>query len=201
MLRIKLDRCPYDDILFKNLNREVKEGLTVLTGCNGSGKSTFLRYVESKYEKNDAYKIFHWNGLTDKSIIRQKSLSNDIRFLATLATSSEGEEINMNLSVIAGEIGRFVKDNNRNIILLLDGADSGLSIDNIIEVKNFLKELLIPDVQKQGKEIYVIVSANSYEMAKGEVCTDVRTGKEMTFTDYTDYRRYILDTKKNKEKR
>lgn len=54
-----LERCPYEkgDILFLKGSVNIPEGLTVITGCNGSGKSTFLYDIDGKFKGNDDWYI------------------------------------------------------------------------------------------------------------------------------------------------
>ena len=59
--------------------------------------------------------------------------------------------------------------------LLLDAIDSGFSIDNVIEAKDFFK-MVINDFADHGYELYIVVSANEYELANGEDCFDVMNG-------------------------
>lgn len=203
MLKYKLDKDPYDDrVLFTGkLNREISPGFTVLVGCNGSGKTTVLNYIKDKYKHDDNYKIFSWSNTKDKSISKDAMLeSQNYDILASLAFSSEGEEINTNIGILASRIGRFKgKNEDKNLIVLLDGIDSGLSIDLIDEMKDFFKNLVIPDVEKEGRECYVIVTANEYELACDEHCIDARSGKEITFDSYEEYRKYILHSRKLKD--
>ena len=50
-------------------------------------------------------------------------------------------------------------------------------------------------------QIYIVVSANEYEMAREEQCFDVINGKYINVPDYETYRQFILDSKAEKEKR
>jgi len=205
MLKYKVNRDPYDDgILFTGkLQREIKPGLTILVGCNGAGKTTVLHAIEGAYKNNSDYLIIYWNGLTDKHYTKDRALMTQ-RFdvLSSLMCSSEGEEININIGIVAQQIGNSVRNNeDKDIIILFDGLDSGLSIDNIIDTKDFFKNLVIPDVERSGHNCYVIISANEYELANGELCIDVRNGKEIRFSSYEDYKRFILDSKKKKDNR
>ena len=53
-----LETRPYDDRkLFNRKKIEINEGVTVLVGCNGAGKSTVLQYIREQLEsrkKKDA---------------------------------------------------------------------------------------------------------------------------------------------------
>lgn len=90
--------------------------------------------------------------------------------------------------------------NHKERWLLLDATDSGLSIDNVIEFKD-LFNLIIDEGKKFDKEVYIIISANEYELARNEQCFDVNAGKYITFKDYDDYREFILKSRDKKDKR
>ena len=125
----------------------------------------------------------------------------DMEFLATSLCSSEGENISMNLGNIAKEIGYTLRKKNKDIKeywILLDAVDSGLSVDGIIELKELFD--LIIDVNKD-KDIYIIVAANEYELARNEQCFDVHNCEYITFKDYEDYRKFIIKSGKIKQKR
>jgi len=204
MLEYKLHKDPYDmdETLFTGrLTRSIEPGFTVLVGCNGSGKTTILHAIKS--QNKGRYKMFSWDGLVDKRFAKERAMDlQNYELLSSLAFSSEGEEINLNIGVLVNTIGHFVRKNaDKDIVILLDGLDSGLSIDNIIEAKDFFKELLIPDVEAGGHNCYVIVTANEYELANGELCIDARTGKTVRFKDYEEYRDFILKSRKVKDRR
>ena len=54
---------------------------------------------------------------------------------------------------------------------------------------------------KGNSSVYIIVTANGYEMARNENCFDVYNGKYVKFKDYEDYRQFVLKSKEIKEKR
>lgn len=81
----------------------------------------------------------------------------------------------------------------------MDAVDGGLSVDNIVDIKEQLFKTILE--HNFGNEIYIVISANEYEMARGEQCFDVYNGKYIIFKDYENYRNMILDWKKWKEER
>lgn len=83
--------------------------------------------------------------------------------------------------------------------ILLDAIDSGFSIDNIVDFKEYLLKPLLG--LGFGNEIYIVISANSFEMANGEQCLDVYNGKYTSFNDYEEYKDFILKSRERKEKR
>lgn len=184
-------------------NKEIisfKPGVTVLVGCNGYGKSTLLNIIENKLEKNKI-KFMKYNNLTDGEYFAKDNAlyMRDLTLLANLVTSSEGENIYTNIGRFVKNLGEFITNtDDDNIWILLDAIDSGLSIDNIIEIKEFFNYLIN---NEKDKNIYIIISTNSYELAKDERCFDVYNGKYLSFKDYEDYRDFILQSKKVKEMR
>ena len=82
---------------------------------------------------------------------------------------------------------------------MLDAVDSGLSVDNIIDLKEGLFKPIIES--DKSNEIFIVISANEYEMANGEQCFDVYNGKYITFKNYEDYRSMIIQSRKWKENR
>jgi hypothetical protein len=184
----------------------IKPGLTVLVGCNGIGKTTFLQQLEYDLKEKKEKYISYNNLLDGGSHARQAALDrNDIGFLATAATSSEGENINLNICSFASKLGHLIRkkldQDDKKVFILLDAIDSGLSIDYIIDIKEHLFDFVVKDCKKKGIDIYFVVSANSYEMARESDCFDVYEGKYKKFKDYEEYREFILERRKIKEMR
>lgn len=183
--------CGFD--IFKKSVIEIKPGVTVLVGCNGIGKTTLLHCIEDilKEEKIPCMKFDNLTNGGSNSL--QESLSKgDSSFLITCVCSSEGENIIINMEKLSKEIGFFIKNKNRSKErwILLDAVDSGLSIDNIIYIKENLFKIILE--YNNEKEIYIVISANEYEMTRGEQCFDIYNGKYIKFADYEEYRNFVL---------
>ena len=149
------------EYIYNNKNIELEEGLTVLVGCNGSGKSTLLKQIKDLCKKQDI-PCYYFDNLTEGgSGARSKaSFYGDFSFLAESLCSSEGENINLNMTNCANKIGKFVRNNKnaKKIFILLDAIDSGLSIDYVIELKKDLFKTILSDTLSKGIETYIVVS-------------------------------------------
>lgn len=181
----------------------IKPGLTVLVGCNGSGKSTLIRHIGYKLKKLripffDYDNLFE-GGKNAKDWALQ--VSGNMNLLIDLATSSEGEQIYINFGEMCRKLGLFVRTNamEKELWIMLDAIDSGLSIDYIDELKGFLKDMVIGG--NKDKDVYILVSANAYELCRDEWCFDVHNGVYTSFKDYEDYRDFVLRSRERKDKR
>lgn len=195
---------PYEkgDKLYTKNSITLEPGVTVLVGCNGSGKTTLLHAIKEKLKKEDIPVTFYNNLSDGGETAKSKAVYHgDMSLAAALMSSSEGEQIYINIAQLASQIGRFVRDNrgSSELWFLFDAIDSGFSIDNIEEVKTSLFDLILDD--GSNSDIYIVVSANEYEMCRKEKCFDVRNGKYISFPDYEDYRNFILKSAQEKKKR
>lgn len=226
--KIKLWEDPYGEgNLYTKKSVTIKPGLTVLVGCNGIGKTTFLNNIQEQLKKQDIPCIMFDNLNDGGSNARSNAAYHeDFSFVATSMQSSEGENIVLNIGRLASRLGYFVKngidystknkfaealktiinneEDDQKLIpnerwILLDAVDSGLSIDNIVEIKRDLFDTMLKF--NFDNEIYIIVSANEYEMANGENCLDVYNMKYVKFKDYDEYRELILRSNKDKNRR
>ena len=153
------------------------------------------------------------------------AFNGDWAFAATAMASSEGENIVMNVGQLAGilrhfiETGEVVKQNERisrafakamwgdhvetptsnERWILLDAVDSGLSVDTVVDIKEQLFKTILE--HKGDKEVYIVITANAYEMARGEQCFDVYGGKYVKLKTYEAYRKFILKTRDIKNQR
>ena len=234
----KIETNPYDEEIkmYKKANIKIKDGVTVLVGCNGCGKTTFLREIEKKLKKQNI-PVFAFDNLSQGGANARKMAgeNHDFRFLASAMASSEGENIVLNISNKAQEIGSFIrnkgerkedqkykklmktivsvcreesanagteeiKEDPKEYWILLDAIDSGLSIDNVIDIKKYLFDTIVEDAKKNDFTVFIVVSANEYEMCVGEKCFNIQDGKYEDISSYEDFKSVVLRTRDYKVK-
>lgn len=200
--KIDKDYCGVGCNIYKKSTITINTGITILVGCNGIGKSTLIMQLRDKFRK-DGTPYINFDNLQDGGANARSNAGfmNDFVFLATAAFASEGENIHMNMNRFAEKIVNFVKTNesDKGLWILMDAIDSGYSVDNIIDIKNFIN-LILKDFGI-SKDIYFIISANEYELARDESCFDVYRGKYVKFDSYDEYREFIIKTREEKDKR
>lgn len=229
MREIKVYKDPFDCKLklCRAKTISVNPGLTVLVGCNGAGKTTMLLNIENELDRQNI-PVIKFNNLKDgaDSILSSSAAKGDFDVVAHIYSSSEGEGINIALNRFLKTKLEFFLKTGRNKIeglrrafyseeelaeaekpsecnerwILMDATDSGLSIDNICDLKELITNV-VNDLSKKGIDAYFVVSANEYEMASYEDCLDVISGNHMKFESYTDFKDFVLESKKQKMKR
>lgn len=225
---IKTWRDPYDAGFSptKPKEIEIQPGLTVLVGCNGAGKSTLLLNIK-EHCKNNNIPCMYYDNLYDGGSNAMSNLfySGDYEGGADLFTSSEGESIKINIGMKASTYKEFIQNgyvNDRQYRLsqvfksfgentvdmigckdrffLFDAVDSGLSVDSVVEIRA-LFNLMLKDNKDLDRNIYIVIAANEYELARNADCFDVNAGCYVKFSDYEDYRNFIIKSRAIKDKR
>lgn len=228
MYEFKTWRDPYGEGFSTCSKTKVvlNEGLTVLVGCNGAGKSTLICNIKDSL-KREKLPCYCFDNLKDggHNAMTMAFETENFGFGATAFCSSEGENITLNIGTIIQNVREFIrtgetpeskrrkaldevfgnkdadktpKTNMRFIIM--DAIDSGYSIDNVVDLKEVF-DLIINDAKSQGIELYIIVSANEYELAANVPCLDVTSGKYLQFDTYESFKSFIMKTRKKKDAR
>lgn len=203
MRTFTIDKNPLDDVvsLFGRSALTINPGLTVLVGCNGTGKTTLLRVLNDQLRKEEDVLVMYYDDRTEGGIHHIGSLlfrGYTGEAAATLC-SSEGEKISQSLGrLIAGIKPKLRKIKPKELWLLLDAVGSGLSLDCVAELKEF-----VPFLQQEEPEItvYVVAATNEFEFANGSDCIDVTSFQHKTFKTYDAYRKFILKTREKKDER
>lgn len=213
--------------IYKKGSATIHPGITVLVGCNGSGKTTLMRIIREKLERNKIPLIYYNNlSDGDTNSMQEALMSGNMKFLIESSISSEGERIVLNLRNVIDQILYFIKNrtlkkssstslmealrraygtndkdeldsDSDELWILIDAADSGLSIDNIIDLKFVLNRAILDN--RTGTTFYIVVSCNEYEMCDGEQCFDVQKMKYVSIKSYSKFKKVILDSRKYKD--
>lgn len=197
-IEIPIARRPYGEPLFPRNGFPLPQGLTILVGCNGSGKTALLREIREHLKSKPDFSIAYYDNLRDggSSAVSKAGFFGNMRQVLTLAQSSEGEAIYENLGTFIASLQTYPTD--RPLAVLIDGADSGLSIDGIDELKEFL-HFLADEIP--SRPVYAVLSANTYELTAGERCLAVPKLVYRRFKGYDGYRRFILASRRRKDRR
>ena len=201
MRTFKIPRAPFgDEKIYAKSKVTFEPGVTVLVGCNGVGKTTMLRLIERELNKANLPCLYYDNLTEGGANARSKAaFMEDFDFVGLSMCSSEGENIIMNMEKTASAMGRFsmLYKDAEELWFLFDAIDSGLSIDNVLDIKEYLFNTVIE--HNQNKRVYILVSANEYEMASGEKCFDVQRCQYVNIKTYAAYKKLILKTKIRKK--
>ena len=227
--KFKIEKRYYDEDydLYKKRSITINEGVTVLVGCIGSGKTTLLHQIKSQLKKENI-PVISFDNLHDggSRAISSAGFYGDFGFMSAAMSSSEGESIVLSISKLASNLRAFIqtgesqsesdrlsksfaraiwgdeteeKEIPNERWILLDAVDSGLSVDNVVDLKEYLFKTILED--DFSGSIYIVISANEFELCRGENCFDVYNGKYVKFSNYEKYRNFILKSREIKDKR
>lgn len=195
-----IDRSSYARDLFwryKDKTLNLTPGMTILVGCNGAGKSTLLSVIQDTADRMKI-PVIKYDDRVDGDKRSTQTLDD---FFFSYLFGSEGEKIKGHVLSLLRDIGSMVAHSNSDdILILLDSIDSGFSIDNIIEFKEQMDSIFELE-QENGKNLYMIITANQYEFTIYERCIDVGTGKDVIFDSYDEYVSFILRSRNERDKK
>lgn len=158
---------------------EINPGITVLTGPNGSGKTyacaQICDYLDEQKKKYINVNVYE----EGKHKADSYTLSGDMQSLARHIVSSEGQRVfdtlvDHNAPKIGYYVRQLVNKGIKEGYILIDGCDSGVSIDLMLTYRSFF-DLVLEDCKKDGIEIYIILTSNSYELVYDYDCIWIPT--------------------------
>lgn len=197
----------------KNFTINLNPGFTCLVGPNGTGKSTMLKQIRDilSSEKDSEteqrlYEVVYYDNMQDggSKNFGKWMVNGQFEKIAEVTSSSEGEGIIFNIGEFASRCGKATNkciENNRSLIILIDGFDSGTSIDKIYQFKEEFVNTIIRHCMNEKVDVYIIATANNYAMvdnSNGEPvdCIISITGRHKKFKTYTSFKKFILSKAK-----
>lgn len=183
----------YENGLHKPYFLKIEEpGIYYIVGPNGSGKTSLLHQLKDYGEEN-GYEIISYSDTVDGrgNSISKLAYHNQFSDVANLMMSSEGESIYYNFGFTVQSIGTAIRLNKKAFILI-DGIDSGMSIDKLKEIRDVFDNIISKDII--GKDIYIFITANNFELVRGDVyCINPYNGKRVNFKTYNAFEKYIIN--------
>lgn len=120
-------------------------------------------------------------------------LSENHQMFSIRIESSEGQNKLYSLMEVFDAAKEVVMENKEleQIILFVDGIDSGLSIDMINLIMSTL-DLKLGQIEQYGVEVALILTTNNYEMCRERTVYDPITFESVTYTNYEEFRKDML---------
>lgn len=199
---------PFDNTLKLYTRKQftLMPGLCSLVGCNGSGKTTFIDHFLIPKLRRDQIEYYKYNDRRNGGSMlmdRMLNVDDDMNGLVRMTLSSEGERIVVGLEQVISALPNFFKENkNKPAFLILDAIDSGMSVDEIIEIRELFLDLIIPDAKSRfGVDLYIVIAANNYEWCIDERIhnIDITSGKVLKISSYDQYKQQILKSRQIKD--
>ena len=207
--KITVQTKPFDDglKLYQRKNFTFVPGLNSLVGCNGSGKSTLIDYFLIDTLRKDHIEYYKYNDRRQGGSMlmdRMLNVDSDINGLARMFMSSEGERIVCGLERVIMSLPNFFKENKgKPAFLVLDAIDSGMSVDEIGEIKALFLDTVIPDAKNRfNVDLFIVIAANNYEWCNDDRINniDITKAKSVKFKSYEDYVAQIKASRTFKDK-
>lgn len=184
-----LDQETKDILLFDEV-REVRK-LNILVGGNGVGKTTFLKAMREGKMKLESDKelliMSYTNSIDNAKVNNQKELTTQRDFVKAFNAKhySEGQSIIHYVLSLLYDIKEMETD--KQIVVLLDEVDSGLSPENINMLLWQIKELIDRDIQ-------FFISSNHYHFTYVvKEVLNMYNGTYQRIDSYEDYFKLLND--------
>lgn len=207
---VTVETKPFEDDLklYSRKQFTLLPGLNSLVGCNGSGKTTFIDHFLIPALMKDKIEYYKYNDRRNGGSMlmdRMLNVDDDMYGLVRMTLSSEGERIVVGLEKVITALPSFFKENKgKPAYLILDAIDSGMSVDEIIEIRELLLDIIIPDAKARfDVDLYIVIAANNYEWCNDERIhnIDITNAKILNLRSYEQYKDQILKSRQFKNRR
>lgn len=194
-----------NDYIDKTIRTALTEGITVIVGRNGYGKSSFIYSLQSQLQKkNEAFVSWSDNEYGRGNGREMMLYNNNMEGLASMTCCSEGETMmssfsNFFFKAAGAAIRKCIASGQKELFFFIDQLDSGLDCHQLDYIKEIIADTILPDLKSRNITGYILITANSFEVAYKEDCLDPVTGKHYKFTTLEEYKDYINSQYKDEE--
>jgi AAA15 family ATPase/GTPase len=207
-ITITVNTKPFDNTLklYNCKNFIFQPGINSLVGCNGSGKTTLIDCFLIDYLEHHDIDYYKYNDRRSggHSYMDKLLFDSNMSEFTQMYMASEGERIVCALDPVFGMLrSKFKQNEGKPYFVVFDAIDSGMSADEIIEIREIFLDTIIPDAKNNfNTELYVVIAANNYEWCADDRIhnIDITNAKELKFKDYSEYKDFILKSRKFKDK-
>ena len=205
------------------------DGILCLVGCNGSGKTTTVEQVEQALkgagfrcakDEREYNPLYGLHSTTTPATGYLVPFNRETRYVTKPGGDeswltafdldemggwfcSNGEGVSGRFAGAAKAMGIFFKRAKKEgvpIVIMVDDADAGTSIDVVSEMRAFL-ENVDRTLKEAGIPHLILVTSNSYELIHGLPCLYARDMTPRLFTSYEGFREFTLASRKDKDAR
>ena len=195
---------PFDDscevVLYKNPTFRFEPGVTVLVGCNRSGKTTLVRRMRDLL-RNEGVPSISLLKQNIEGMLSELEFRGDIGALTTQVSrgsTSEGEFAKLAFAHLLPQVRHTIEKATDEAWVFLDGLDSSLSEDQLDQVRDLADAIV--ESAPPGIETYVVMTTNQFTLAKDRRCLRVTDGKEVRLDTFRAYRSCVLQSARHRER-
>lgn len=202
-IKVREDTVLSDILLFKEMKFDK---INLLSGPNGSGKSTLINHLiwywthtkESGLDLEYDRPMEAYTYINSKDNWRYADKNPDISYadlcrpniqLMRLAcqSMSEGQSIMYSMSDMLNGLTEIPFNDEKDVLVVFDEMDSGLSVDNIDYIMN-----KVIDISEVRSDIQFVISFNNYAVCrKYSRIKSMMTGGTLEMTSYNQFYKFI----------
>lgn len=171
MLEIKLSKEFFDEKVIR-----INSKVTVLTGPNGSGKTYSCLSINEYCKEHNIPAMLVNVFENNKGKMNKFDFYGETDKIVKAIMASEGQNVYDTLVDNIPDIIKFIKGvNNETGYIIIDGLDSGVSIDLLLQIREYIVDYIINQCEKIHKDINIILTSNSYELVYDYDCIWIPT--------------------------
>lgn len=178
--------------------------LSIFMGPNGAGKSSIVQGLMSLLDERNHRGSRHYQDCAASMELETTSDEHIYEIISARQDNGKyrgyfGDDMTMDLMALFSSEGqstmtlflshlrnleKYASNPDKEVVYIIDELDSGLSFDNVLKIRNFLR-----NVTTRYPNIQIIITAHNYEFARSfeENVFWVPEGQYKNLSSYEDY--------------